>query len=190
MAVERRFLIASSLARLIQRERQATSRIVEGHFPPHPERFQLVRVERERAMLILAQRQEDGRGAEEQAEIPHAHAEALIDVAAGTVAFDRMVVVLAGEGRALLDRFVLPHGIDVLTTVMEEGAEVDLPEWFGPEVTGRPEYETCTLAVQGLPALEEVAITNSGLEALLDLLEGSLPPLLGSTTPSEAFRLA
>ncbi len=115
MAVERRFLIASSLARLIQRESQATSRIVEGHFPPHPERFQLVRVEREQAMLILAQRQEDGRGAEERAEIPHAHAEALIDVAAGTVAFDRMVVVLPGEGRALLDRYMLPCGIDVLS---------------------------------------------------------------------------
>ncbi len=176
MAVERRFLIASSLARLIQRESQATSRIVEGHFPPHPERFQLVRVERERAMLILAQRQEDGRGAEEQAEIPHAHAEALIDVAAGAVAFDRMVVVLPGEGRALLNRVMLPRGIDVLTTVMEDGAEVGFPEWFGPEVTGRPEYETSTLAVQGLLALEEVPITNSGLEALLDLLEGRLAP--------------
>jgi hypothetical protein len=60
----------------------------------------------------------------------------------------------AARRRALLDRYMLPRGIDVLTTVMEEGAEVDLQEWFGPEVTGRPEYETSTLAVQSLPALE------------------------------------
>ncbi len=71
MAVERRFLIAPSFARLIQQELRAVSRIIEGHFPPHPERFQLVRVERERAVLILRQRQEDGNVMEEKAEIPH-----------------------------------------------------------------------------------------------------------------------
>ncbi len=175
MAVERRFLIAPSFARLIARESRAMSRIVEGHFPPHPDRFQLVRVERERAVLILAQRQEDGSVAEERAEIPHAHAEALIDVAAGTVAFDRMVVTLGKDSRALLDCFMLPRGIDVLTTVMEEGAVNDLPEWFGPEVTGQPEFEASGLALNGLPSHAEVEITDRGLEALLDTLEGRSP---------------
>ena len=175
MAVERRFLIASSFARLIQRESRVMSRIVEGYFPFHPERFQLVRVERERAVLILGRRQEDGSVTEERAEIPHAHAEALIDVAAGTVAFDRMVVTLGGDRRALLDRFMLPRGIDVLTTVMEEGARDELPEWFGPEVTGQPEFETSGLAINGLVHQPEVAITDRGLEALLDTLEQRSP---------------
>src|SRR4028119_1235135 len=178
MVGERRFLIASSFARLIERESRTSSRIVEGHFPPHPERFQLVRVERERAVLILAQRQEDRGVAEESAEIPRAHAEALIDVAAGTVAFDRVVVELGGGRKALLDRFLLPRGIDVLTTTSGEGAEAHLPEWFGAEVTNRPEFETAGLAVNGIPSHAEVEITGSGLEALLDALEGC------STSPS------
>ena len=178
MVGERRFLIASSFARLIERESRTSSRIVEGHFPPHPERFQLVRVERERAVLILAHRQEDRGVAEEIAEIPRAHAEALIDVAAGTVAFDRVVIELGGGRKALLDRFLLPRGIDVLTTTREERAEAHLPEWFGAEVTDRPEFETASLAVNGIPSHAEVEITGKGLEALLDILQGR------STSPS------
>ncbi len=188
MAVERRFLIASSFARLIQRESRVMSRIVEGYFPFHPERFQLVRVERERAVLILGRRQEDGSVTEERAEIPHAHAEALIDVAAGTVAFDRMVVPLGGDRRALLDRFMLPRGVDVLTTVMEEGARDDLPEWFGPEVTGQPDFETSGLAITGLVHQPEVAITDRGLEALLDTLEHRSPSRRYMPRPVDSIR--
>lgn len=180
MAVERRFLIVSSIARLIQRESHASTRIVEGHFPPRPERLQLVRVEREHAVLVLGQRQPDGRVAEEQAEIPGAHAEALIDVAAGTVAFDRVDIELPSGTQGQLDRFLLPRGIDVLTSTMEEGADDDLPDWLGLEVTGRPEYEYGSLTISGLPAPEEIRISNRGLEELLDLL--------GSRSPSRLSR--
>lgn len=186
---ERRFLIASSFARLIERESRTSSRIVEGHFPPHPERFQLVRVERERAILILAQRQEDRGVAEDGVEIPRAHAEALIDVTAGTVAFDRVVVELGGGRKALLDRFLLPRGIDVLTTTSEAGAEAHIPEWFGPEVTDRPELETASLAVNGIPSHAEVEITGSGLEALLDALQGRSTSLSHMPRPIEPAEL-
>ena len=67
---------------------------------------------------------------------------------------------------------MLPNGVDVLTTVAEEGRGPDLPEWFGPEVTGRPEYNASSLAINGWRIQEEISISNSALEALLDLLEG------------------
>ncbi len=176
MPVERRFLIASSFARLIQRESPGLSRIVEGHFPAHPDRTQFVRVERERATLILVTRDEQGALAEEQAEVPRTHAEALIDVAAGTVAFDRIPVSLGGERRGLLDRFILPNGINILTTVTESEADgFEVPDWFGPEVTARPDFERSSLALQGAPHSEEIQVTNTGLEALLDTLEGRVP---------------
>lgn len=176
MPVERRFLIASSFARLVQRESPGLSRIVEGHFPAHPDRTQFVRVERERATLILQTRDEAGALAEEQAEVPRTHAEALIDVAAGTVAFDRIPVSLGGERRGLLDRFILPNGINILTTVTESEADgFEVPDWFGPEVTAQPEFERGSLALQGAPHFEEIAVTNAGLEALLDTLEGRIP---------------
>ncbi len=176
MPVERRFLIAPSFARLIQRESPALSRIVEGHFPPHPDRTQFVRVERERATLILVARDENGGMAEEQAEVPRTHAEALIDVAAGTVAFDRIPVNLGGERRGLLDRFILPNGINILTTVTDGEADgFDAPEWFGPEITARPEFERSALALSGTPLTEDIAVSNAGLEALLDTLEGRTP---------------
>ncbi|HEX2553346.1 MAG TPA: hypothetical protein VHL98_06575 [Microvirga sp.] len=176
MPVERRFLIASAFARLIQRESPGLSRIVEGHFPAHPDRTQFVRVERERATLILVTRDEDGNLAEEQAEVPRTHAEALIDVAAGTVAFDRIPVSLGGERRGLLDRFILPNGVNILTTVTESEAEgFEVPDWFGPEITARTEFERSSLALQGAPLADEVGVTNAGLEALLDTLEGRIP---------------
>lgn len=176
MAVERRFLLASSLARLVQRESAPPTRIVEGHFAPHPSRTQLVRVERDRALLVLLSRAGEGPIAEEQVEIPHAHAEALIDVAAGTVAFDRTPVRLGEEIDAVLDRFILPQGIDLLTIKIHSDPRAFAPPlWVGTEVTGDPSLETSGLALTGIPTLEEVEVSNAAVEALLDTLEGSHP---------------
>jgi hypothetical protein len=52
MAVVRRFLLASSLARLLQREGGPADRLVEAYFPARSDRTQLVRVERDRASLM------------------------------------------------------------------------------------------------------------------------------------------
>lgn len=108
MSRERRFLIAPSLARFIQRERGILDRIAEGHFRPKPNRRQLVRVERGRSHLILLTQAGDRSFAEEQTEIPLLQAEALMDLAAGTVAFDRTALSLGGDIEALLDRFLIP----------------------------------------------------------------------------------
>ena len=176
MAVERRFLLASSLARLIQRESAPPTRIVEGHFAPHPTRTQLVRIERDRALLVLLSRAEEGSIAEEEVEVPRAHAEALIDVAAGTVAFDRTPVRLGEDIHAVLDRFILPQGIDVITfTIHSDPRAFAPPLWVGTEVTGDPSLEASGLALTGTPGLGEVEVSDAAVEALLDLLEGFRP---------------
>ncbi len=172
MVTERRFLIAPSFARLIREELGAGVRIVESYFPPQPDRNQIVRVEGPRSELVLFIKGEDGRTTEERAEVPQPHAEALMDVAAGTVAYDRTPIPLGRE--VLLDSFLNPAGLHLLTVPLGAG---DAPEpfsppaWVGPEVTREDALQRAVIALQGLPAVDEVPITNAGLEQLLDLLE-------------------
>ncbi len=173
MVIERRFLVASSLARLIQRESVATTRICEGHFAPQGGRRQLVRVERERAVLVLVNREEGAAATEEQAEVPHSHAEALIDVAAGAIAFDRMPMRIGHDVEAVLDRYVVPQGLDVLTVTIRSDPRAFVPPlWAGMEITDEAAFEPASLAVEGAPAVPEIEISNLALESLLDTLEG------------------
>jgi CYTH domain-containing protein len=181
MAVERRFLIAPSLVRLLMRESRHTDRIVEGYFASPEDQTCLVRVEREQAALVLAKRGEDGLVAEEPAVIPHSQAEALMEAAAGRVAFDRMIVPVGGNRVAVLEHFLVPSGVDVLTMPVEDLS--DPPAWFGPEITHRAEFDTSSLALNGRPAVREIEITNQALEALLDTLEGHTP---WSSAPGQA----
>src|SRR3954471_24689549 len=51
---QRRFLDASSLARLIRKEQGVTDRIVEGYFPPRPDQDHFVSLEPGHAYLVLA----------------------------------------------------------------------------------------------------------------------------------------
>ena len=172
MTNQRRFLIAPSLARLIQRERGTTSRIAEGHFPSRPDRRQLVRVEQGRSLLILLAQGDNGQFTEEQAQVPHSHAEALMDVAAGTIVFDRTSLSLGGDIEALLDRFIMPDGLDLLTVALPTNPHVFAPlPWFGLEVTDEPAFETSDLALGGAPRIEPMEPSGVGLDALLDALD-------------------
>jgi CYTH domain-containing protein len=173
MAVERRFLIASSLARLIQKDRGSGDRVVEAHFPARSDRRQLVRVEQGQSHLILRSRAEDGQIRDEQVQVPLSLAEALVEVAAGTVVFDRWPLFLGSDVEAVLDRFIMPSGLDLLTitTSSDMHGFVPLP-WFGPEVTGAAAYGNSDLALNGMPFGEEVEVSNAVVEALLDTLEG------------------
>ena len=173
MSTERRFLIAPSLARLIQREQGTTARIVEAYFPPRSDQRQLVRVAQHRAHLILLTQAQDGHFAEEQIEIPRPHAEALVDVAAGTVAFDRMSLSLGGDIEGTLDHFIIPQGLNLLTVTIPSNPHAFAPlPWFGLEVTGEPAFAAIGLALEGVPNVDPVEPTNTALEALLDTLEG------------------
>jgi CYTH domain-containing protein len=174
MPQERRFLIASSLARLIQKERGLGSRIVEGYFAPRPDRKQVVRIENGGAQLILISTPQGGTPEEERAEVPRAHAEALLDVAQGKVAFARGTVPLAGGREVALDRFMIPARIDILTVTFADGEGPDAfqaPAWFGREITGDASYELNAIAIGGVPEVGDIAVSNSALESLLDALE-------------------
>jgi CYTH domain-containing protein len=173
MPVERRFVLASSLARLLQREGGPADRLIEAHFPARSDRTQLVRVEHGRASLILCSTTPDRQASEEAVEVPLSHAEALVEVAAGTVAFDRTALPLGTGIEGVLDRYILPQGLDLLTvTITGDPRHFAPAPWLGPEVTGDAAFEARELAINGLPAIEEVKVTNAALEALLYTLEG------------------
>jgi hypothetical protein len=85
MSTIRVFLLASSLARLTEKERGG-HRIQQGYFPDRPDRGTHVQVEGHTAHLILVMSGPHG-PAEEVADIPLSHAEALLDLAAEQVEY-------------------------------------------------------------------------------------------------------
>jgi CYTH domain-containing protein len=173
MVVERRFLIASSLARLIRRERGVTTRIVEGHFPPRPDRSQFVRVERDECFLVLRAKGKDGEFRTERSQVPLAHAEALVDVAPGRVAFDRTELPLGMGAEGTLDRFIVPSGLDLVTVQISSDPRLFAPPlWFGREVTDDTRVETGQLALNGWPEIHPGEVSNTALETFLDWVDG------------------
>ena len=173
MTVDRRFLVARSLARLVRKERGTAGRAVEGYFAAQADRTHFVSIEPGHCHLVLATRSPQGE-AEERTEVPRAQAEALLDVCAGKIAYDRSAVQVGGR-EAFLDRFMTPGPFDLLTVSFEGRAEADAfaaPAWFGPEVTDDPAYEKRSAALQGVPQASEVPLSNAALDALLDALEG------------------
>ena len=104
---QRRFLIASSLARLIRKEGGVAGRIVEGYLPARPDRDHFVSLEPGHSYLVLAPAKE-GAGEEERTEVPRSQAEALLPICAGKVGFECTIVRLRGDTQALLQRFVRP----------------------------------------------------------------------------------
>src|SRR3954468_6933906 len=107
MTVVRRFLIASSLARLVLRERDSTE-ITEGHFAAQPGRSSHVVIEGERCHLVLVTEAQGAAATEERTEVPLAHAEALLDVCSGRVSLKRSRVAIGGGREALVDHLIHP----------------------------------------------------------------------------------
>src|SRR5215203_3467214 len=184
---QRRFLVASSLARLIRKERGMAGRIVEGYFPARPDRDHFVSIEPGHAYLVLAP--VGGAGEGERTEVPRSQAEALLAVCAGKVGIECTIVRLRGGRQALLQRFVAPGSLDLLSVEFAAGEDVDgfvPPAWFGPEVTQNPAYHRGSLARAGLPASEDIPLSNTMLEELLDVIEeGTIAAQLGrGSSPS------
>src|SRR5690606_15229648 len=85
--ITRRYLVASSLARLIRKERGG-NRITEGHFPNQADRSSFVVLDGDHGSLVLVT-SPHGYPVEERTDVPRTHAEALLDVTAGKVDFVR-----------------------------------------------------------------------------------------------------
>jgi CYTH domain-containing protein len=171
MPITRCFLLASSPARLIEKERGGY-RVTEGYFPDQPHRSTYVRVEEGIGSLILVHH-ESGEQVEEPAELPRNQTEALLDLAQGGVAYRRIPLNL-GSSRAEVRRFTAPGLLDLILVEFEQDRQAhDFQPlgWFGPEVTSEPAYQNRSIALAGLPEAPEVDLTDAALNSLLDTLE-------------------
>src|SRR3712207_463398 len=145
---QRQFLIAPALARLIRKEQGVVGRIVEGYFPARPHREHFVSIEPSQCCLVLAPARE-GSGAEERAEIPRSHAEALLAVCVGNVGFECTIVPLGASQHTLLQRFIAPGSLDLLTIEFEdrENASAFRSEEHTSELQSR-QYLVCRLLLE------------------------------------------
>jgi hypothetical protein len=131
---QRRFLVASSLAHLIRKEQGIAGRIVEGYFPARPDQEHYLSIEPGHAYLVLASARA-GAGEGERTEVPRSQAEALLAVCAGKVGFEGTLVPLRDGKQALLQRFVAPGPLDLLSIEFAAGEDASgfvPPAWFGP----------------------------------------------------------
>jgi CYTH domain-containing protein len=171
MSNTRVFLVASSLARLIEKGR-AGHRVQQGYFPDQPGRSISVRVDGDTCRLILITHEPDG-SVEDAAAISRSQAEALLDLAAGQV--NSLVIPLTiGSQPATLHRYTAPGLLDLITVALEQTDQAPTyqpPPWFGPEVSEDPAYQARSLALAGLPSGGEMEITGAALESLLDILD-------------------
>jgi CYTH domain-containing protein len=172
MSTARVFLLAPALARLIEKEREGRH-VRQGYFPDRPDRGTHVQLEQETGRLILVSNQPHG-PIEEATDIPRSQAEALLELTAGQVEYLEVSLTI-GSQAATLRRFLNPGSLDLLTVPFEHGKrarKVQPLDWFGPEVTEDPAYQGRTMALNGLPSVPEMEITDAALNSLLDVLEG------------------
>jgi len=187
--LQRRFLIASSLARVIRKQRGMVGQVVEGYFPAHPDRDLFVSLEPDVCYLVLTPTREDARP-EQRTPIPQAQAEALLALCADQVTFACTILRLRGGPEALLQRFITPEPLDLLSLEFADQQDAHAfiaPAWLGPEVTQDSAYDRASLARIGRPAPEAVPLSDAALNELLDTLEeASIAAQLGRTIPPNA----
>jgi CYTH domain-containing protein len=177
----RRFLVASSVARLIHGALGGEWR-VEGYLNGGDQRRTHVLLEGHNGHLILEEEVQGSRVVEDII-VPRRHAEALLDACVGRLDIDRVALSI-NRRPAFLDRVSSrDKKVDLLTVEIEDGASQATfypPAWVGREDTDGL-FDPRTLATAEVPAPSETSVSNSGLEALLDALErGALNPGEGS----------
>jgi CYTH domain-containing protein len=173
MPKTRRFLVAPALTRVI-RKKYGSEQVAEGYFPPQAGRQSHVRTENGRSYLVLTLSTIGAEASQEIAELPNAHAEALLEVCPGTLSFERSVVRLRRH-EAVVDLFRSPGPLNVVsvefTSVIEASAFL-VPGWFGGEVSDNEDYSNSVIASFGVTPPDGADASNAGLESLLDMLEG------------------
>jgi CYTH domain-containing protein len=171
MTSTRFFLLASGLARLIERER-AGDLVRQGYFPEHPDRSTHVQLTGESGHLVLASHSAKG-PLEDAAEISPRQAEALLALCAGRVEY-LSIAIKIGSHAASIQRFVTPGPLDLISMAFKDDKttrKFQPPAWFGPEVSADASYRLRSIALVGQPALPEVEVTNAALISLLDALD-------------------
>jgi len=171
MVAYRRYLVASSLARLIRKERGG-NRVTEGHFPNQADRSSFVIVDGEKGSLVLLHTGANG-PIEERTEVPRAHAEALLDVTPGKIDY-LLTHLTVGTRDVQIARFVTPGPLDMISVSFEseeEARDFRPLSWFGPDITSEAAYHNRAIALNGPPQVPEVPLSNAALNSLLDTLE-------------------
>ena len=165
MSTTRVFLLASALARLIEKERGGDL-VRQGFFPDRTGRSAHVQVAGETGYLILVS-QPSTSPLEEPAEISRAQAEALLDLTAGRTEYLSIPIDI-GSHSATIQRYVTPASLDLISVAFKHdkaARKFQPPVWFGSEVTSEPSYQLRSLALTGLPSTPEVDVTNEASTA-------------------------
>jgi len=147
--------------------------MLEGYFPDQQQRGTFVQIEESRGSLILEAGADEA--SEERADIPLAHAQALLAVSQGQVEYLRTRLSIGSYEIQVL-HFVRPAPLDLVAIVVpsEDKRAVHPLPWFGPEVSAEPAYQRRRVALEGVPDERDVEVTNGALNSLLDLLEDRL----------------
>ncbi|WP_262027264.1 hypothetical protein [Microvirga sp. Mcv34] len=186
MVTSRRYLIASSLARLIRKERGG-NRVTEGHFPNQADRSSFVVVEGDKGSLVLLHSGPNG-PIEERTEVPRAHAEALLDVTPGKLDY-LLTHLTVGTRDIQIVRFVTPGPLDLISVPFEseeEARDFRPLSWFGADVTTEVAYQNRSIALEGAPQAPDVPMSNAALNSLLDTLENRYSAPRGYTPHAPA----
>jgi CYTH domain-containing protein len=145
-----------------------------------------VALDDERAQLVLTSEPIGAAPVEERTEIPRAHAEALLDVCAGRLTLERSTFPIDGGAEVLIERITHPGPIYTVTVEFHNPDEAEAftpPTWFGPEITTEPSFGRQLIALDRMPEIGEVPLSNSAVEAVLDLLEGRVSLSQPDTAP-------
>jgi CYTH domain-containing protein len=169
MRTTRCFLLAPSLARVIEKERGG-HQVTEGYFADQPRGNTYVRLEEGIGSLVLV-RHGSGERVEEPTDLPRSQTEALLDLTPGGVTY-RRIPLSFGPSRAQVLRFTAPGSLDLVSVEFDDHARDFQPlPWFGLEVTTEPSYQNRSVALAGLPEPRKVELTDAALDSLLDTLE-------------------
>jgi CYTH domain-containing protein len=171
MSTTRVFLLASALARLIEKER-GSHLVRQGFFRDRTGRSAHVQVAGETGHLILVS-QPSTSPLEEPAEISRPQAEALLELTAGQAEYLSTPINI-GSHNATIQRFVTPAPLDLISVAFKHdkaARKFQPPAWFGPEVTSEPTYQGRSLALAGVPSAPAIEVTNEVLHSLLDALD-------------------
>ena len=178
MTTHRRFLLASSIARLFRREFKSTQ-VTEGHFQASRERWAHVSITDERRDLISVTTGSGGEAVEERTAIPPTQAKLLLEVCAGKTEYTVTELGSVGLANLSILRFSGADGFDLVRVIMDDQAAADgftPPVWAGPEISDDRRYETYQIALHGSPKTGEVPLSNAALNAALDFIEGQSSP--------------
>ena len=170
MSTTRVFLLASALARLIEKER-GVYLVRQGFFSGRADRSTHVQVAGETGQLILVS-QSAADPHEEPAEISRLQAEALLELTAGRTEHLSISLTI-GTHTATIQRFITPTSLDLITIGFKQdksARKFQPPAWFGLEVTSDHRYQPRAIALAGRPSTPEVEVTDAGLNSLLDTL--------------------